>query len=255
MIGQTRQFYDQFSIDYDLIFGGWDKAVRSQGENLDKLINSLGHNPPETLLDCSCGIGTQAIGLAICNYQVTGTDISPKSISRAKDEAKRFDVSINLHVQDLRELTLLTNGNFDIVISCDSFPHLLTNTDLIKTISAIHFVLKSNGLFLASFRNYESLLKIKPTVFQPIIYGKGAKQWLAFETWNWHKKKPIYELNHFILKKNKDGWQTVCRTANLRAIRQFELTGFLLKAGFSDVKWHQPEDTGFFQPIVTARKS
>ena len=37
MKDQTKQYYYQFSSDYDLIFGGWAKPVRSQGENLDKL--------------------------------------------------------------------------------------------------------------------------------------------------------------------------------------------------------------------------
>lgn len=34
------------------------------------------------LLDCSCGIGTQAIGLALVVYNVTATDLSEKAIKR-----------------------------------------------------------------------------------------------------------------------------------------------------------------------------
>lgn len=255
MSDQTKLFYDQFSMDYDLVFGGWNNAVRTQGENLNKLIKSLGHSSSESVLDCSCGIGMQAIGLAICNYQVTGTDISPKSILRAKKEAIRFKVSVHFKVQDFKELDKFKNENFDIVISFDSLQHLITHDELAITLKMIHQVTKFNGLFMASIRDYESLLKLRPSVSQPVVYGKGAKQWFAFETWTSQKEKSIYELNHFILKKKKNGWQTICRTANFRAIRQFELTDHLLEAGFSDVKWHHPEDTGVFHPIVTARKS
>ncbi|HSD81583.1 MAG TPA: methyltransferase domain-containing protein [Solirubrobacteraceae bacterium] len=39
------------------------------------------------MLDASCGIGTQAIGLARAGFTVTATDISPVSVERCAREA------------------------------------------------------------------------------------------------------------------------------------------------------------------------
>src|ERR1700736_5531060 len=39
------------------------------------------------VLDCACGIGTQALGLARAGYNVEGTDLSRAEIERAKAEA------------------------------------------------------------------------------------------------------------------------------------------------------------------------
>ena len=38
-----------------------------------------------------------------------------------------------------------------------------------------------------------------------------------------------------------------------RALRRRELTSALEHAGFTNVAWLMPKDTGFYQPVVTAR--
>jgi glycine/sarcosine N-methyltransferase len=79
--------YEELAGDYHLIFADWQAAVRWQGETLDRLIRAYADGPPLTVLDCSCGIGTQAIGLAQRGYQMHATDLSPAAIERAEREA------------------------------------------------------------------------------------------------------------------------------------------------------------------------
>ena len=65
-------FYDGLAADYHLIYRDWEEAVERQGRVLDGLIReALGEGPRE-VLDCACGIGTQAIGLAMRGHRVTG---------------------------------------------------------------------------------------------------------------------------------------------------------------------------------------
>ena len=86
------RFYDEFADDYHLAYGGnWEAAVARQGAALDALIRDLLPNAT-TVLDCSCGIGTQALGLARLGYSVLGSDISSGEIERAQREAERFGV-------------------------------------------------------------------------------------------------------------------------------------------------------------------
>src|SRR3954447_13207509 len=73
-------FYDDFAADYHLAYGGkWDAAVERQGRALAELLPAGGR-----VLDCSCGIGTQAIGLALLGCRVVGTDPSQGAIERAR---------------------------------------------------------------------------------------------------------------------------------------------------------------------------
>src|SRR4051794_25853883 len=86
------RFYDGFADDYHLAYGGeWDAASERQGASLDRLIRDALPDA-RTILDCSCGIGTQALGLARLGYRVVGSDISRREIERAQREASRLGV-------------------------------------------------------------------------------------------------------------------------------------------------------------------
>lgn len=88
-------------------------------------------SPNLTLLDCSCGIGTQAIGLAKRGFTVTATDLSSVAIQRAKRESQSFGVEIDFGVADFRSLETDVTGKFDIVLSADNaLPHLISDDDL-----------------------------------------------------------------------------------------------------------------------------
>jgi hypothetical protein len=59
----VARFYDQLVADYHLIYADWDAGMARQGEALDAVIRSELGTGRASILDCSCGIGTQAIAL------------------------------------------------------------------------------------------------------------------------------------------------------------------------------------------------
>jgi 2-polyprenyl-3-methyl-5-hydroxy-6-metoxy-1,4-benzoquinol methylase len=61
-------------------------------------------------LDCTCGIGTQALGLAALGYSVVGTDISTEAIRRARTEAETRGLNAQFRVADLRSLSVARAG-------------------------------------------------------------------------------------------------------------------------------------------------
>lgn len=124
-------FYEHLAPEYHLLFGDWRGAVLRQGEILDRFIRAHLAPPPRAVLDCSCGIGTQAIGLARRGYRVHGTDLSPAAVARAWREAATFGVAPTWGVADLRKLDRQVEGAFDLVLSCDNaLPHLLSDEEL-----------------------------------------------------------------------------------------------------------------------------
>src|SRR5512139_3177105 len=98
MADDAREFYQQLARDYHLIYDDWNKAIERQGNALDRLIRAYTDGAPRDVLDCSCGIGTQAIGLAERGYRVHATDLSPAAVERATEEAKIRDLSISFGV-------------------------------------------------------------------------------------------------------------------------------------------------------------
>src|SRR5437867_10367526 len=58
------------------------------------------------LLDLACGTGRMALRLAAQGYQVTGVDIVPEMIARARQKAAEHRVSIEWVVADARAFQL-----------------------------------------------------------------------------------------------------------------------------------------------------
>ena len=74
--------------------------MRWEGEWLNRfLANQLGGREPWSVLDCSCGIGTQAIGLALHGHRVHATDLSPVSVDCARRESAEFGVAMTFGVE------------------------------------------------------------------------------------------------------------------------------------------------------------
>ncbi len=256
MNDSVKQFYDDLAEDYPLIFVDWQQSVRWQSEMLDDIIREFSpFAQPVSLLDCSCGIGTQAFGLAERGYQVLGTDLSPQAIAKARESEQHFAVEIEWDVADFRYLEDTISKAFDIIISCDNaLPHLIEDKDLTLATNSMYNRLKPDGLLLISIRDYDRLLANKPRSTPVAIHDSDAGHRIVFQVWDWHDDQPVYTMNHFILKNTGEGWHTTHRATVYRALQRNELAKFLNDAGFINIQWLLPEDGKFFTPLVVARK-
>lgn len=109
-------FYEELADDYHLIFEDWWTAALAHGEIIDRLLRELGVRPGASVLDCTCGIGTQAIPLALRGYRVLGSDISAAPVERAKREAKERGAEIDLIVCDVRDVGRVLSRRFDVAL-------------------------------------------------------------------------------------------------------------------------------------------
>jgi glycine/sarcosine N-methyltransferase len=151
---ELKEFYDGWADEYHLIFADWQQSITRQGKVLGDLIRLQSGGKAETILDCTCGIGTQSIGLASNGFRVSATDLSPKAVERANKEAKAFGVSLSARVADLRTLDREVTDIFDAVLTCDnSICHLLTDEDLFAATKQMRSRVRKGGLFLASIRD------------------------------------------------------------------------------------------------------
>jgi len=251
---QTKKFYDELSTDYHLIFDNWDNAIKRHSKILDTIIQEYSKNDTKTLLDCSCGIGTQAIGLAKLWYNVHATDLSPKAIERAQFEANKRNASVSFGVADFKELENQVEGVFDIVISCDnSLPHLLTDKDLLLAAKNILSKMKSNSLFIATIRDYDQLLKDKPISTHPNVKDFENERTISFQVWDWDENN-VYTVNHFTLKEMNKKLDTFLRITKYRAFKRNEISKIFEEAWFTDIKWLMPNESEYYQPIIVALK-
>ncbi len=247
-----QSFYDNLASQYDKLFLDWQATIKEQSIMLDKLFKNNGYDKKSKILDCACGIGTQSIGLAILGYNVTASDISTNELEEAKQRAIKNNVKICFKNADFRILSKTFSQKFDIVIAMDNaLPHMLTKSDLEMAIKSITSQMASGGMFIASIRDYDVLLESKPPYSAPYIYKTEKGQRVSFQTWSWDGDN--YKLIQYIIEDDIS-LKTSKFESEYRAVCREELTNTLLSNGCSSVVWKFPEETGFYQPIVIAKK-
>lgn len=247
-----QTFYDDLASQYDKLFLDWQAATKEQAVLLDRLFRDQGFDESARILDCACGIGTQAIGLASLGYPVTASDISQEELAEAKKRAEKDHVTIRLERADFCALWETFSEKFDIVIAMDNaLPHMLSREALEAAIRSITGQMAEGGLFVASIRDYDALLKDKPPYSPPYIHKTETGQRVSFQTWTWEGDH--YKLIQYIIE-DQDTLEVSKFACEYRATRREELTALLLSYGCRQVEWKFPEETGFYQPIVVARK-
>jgi len=248
----TQSFYNAMAAHYDKLFLDWTASVHEHAAILDALFRAYGFDPGASVLDCACGIGTQAIGLAALGYRVTASDISDGALKEARQRAAANGVQIRFGHADFRALADTFSGRFDIVIAMDNaLPHMLTGGALEAAVRSMIGQTKMNGLFVASIRDYDGLLPEKPAYTQPYIHKTKKGQHVSFQTWDWEGDH--YRFTQYIID-DEETLEIHKFDCEYRAVRREELTKLLLAGGCRDVAWKLPEDTGWYQPIVIARK-
>ncbi|MFS8102989.1 class I SAM-dependent methyltransferase [Lentzea alba] len=234
----TGAFYDGLAGTYDLMFPDWDASMARQASQLAEFIPAGAR-----VLDCACGIGTQAIGLAMRGHEVVGTDLSPRAASRAVVEASARGVSLPAAAADMRALPF-ADASFDVVLAADnSLPHLLTSDDVLAALREMRRVLRPGGRLVLSTRDYDAIRSERPLSTPPSV-GPGRVIW--FQLWHWDGDQ--YELEMFQLRE-AESWRVLVGKARYWAITRHELTELAERAGFGYGEWFLH---AYYQPLFVA---
>lgn len=246
-----QEFYDQLSPFYHLIFEDWEASIERQAKIIDQIICSEWGINHKTVVDISCGIGTQAIGLAELNYEVEASDLSSEEIKRAKQEAEKRNLKINFSVADMRKSFMHHQKQFDILISCDnSVPHLLTDSDILIAFREFYNCLKPGGGCIITLRDYEKEnrdgVQVKPYGIRMVDNTK----YVILQTWEF--EGDIYNLSMYLIC---DRGQQVAETKVFRskyyAVNTSKIIELMEMAGFGSVK---KKESYFYQPVIIGTK-
>ena len=141
--------YDNFEqfrdpITYDVQCDNFDEDFAA----IEQWARRLG-NP---LLDLACGTGRMAIHLASLGHQVTGVEVVPEMIERARQKAAARGVSIEWVVDDARTFNLQRQFPFIFMLG-SAFQFLPTRADHEAMFARVRQHLHPGGYFLFETRN------------------------------------------------------------------------------------------------------
>jgi SAM-dependent methyltransferase len=244
-------FYDELAPLYHLIYQDWDASIVHQGKQLSALIKAEWPGSHK-VLDLSCGIGTQSIGLAQQGYSLVGSDISPKAVRRAQQEAGSRNTSVEFSVCDMRQASERHGTGFDIVISCDnSVPHLLTDEDLLVAFKEMLGCLSVGGGCIVTVRDYEREDRGRNTIKPYGVRIVNGKRYLIFQVWDFEGE--YYDLAFFFVEENQTTGQVSTHVMRSRyyAVSIAKLMALMCRAGFDNVR---RIDDAFHQPVLVGTK-
>lgn len=242
----TADFYDALEPFYHLIYDDWPGSVDRQGDGLAAVFRQC-WPAARTILDATCGIGTQAIGLAGLGFAVNASDISLGSVERLRREAANRGLHIAASVADVRRLHEHHRANFDIVLSCDNaLPHLTPDDELPTALAQMFACTRPGGGCLISVRDYAQE-KLEGRQLRP--YGMrqmGDTTYVVLQTRECQADH--YDVMLYVIE---DDGRSPPRCHRMRdryyPIAIDRLMALMAAAGFVDVR---RIDGSYFQPLL-----
>jgi len=141
-------YYNTRASVYDAFNEHTSKATNAF---LEKIIRQHGAS---TVLDLTCGTGSQVLWLHDAGFEVVGVDINQKMLTIAKQKAKAKRVNITFLKGDCRTTVL---EKCDVVITIFNAIGHLTREDFRLTIQNIGKNLKPGGLYIFDIFNLDYL--------------------------------------------------------------------------------------------------
>lgn len=108
----------------------------------------------KTVLDMTCGTGSQVFYLAERGYDVVGSDFSPALLAIAQNKAKELNRNITFIDGDIRELQA---GQFDAVITIFNAIGHLTKAGFEKALQNIQANFKDDGVYIFDIFNLQAI--------------------------------------------------------------------------------------------------
>ena len=135
-----------------------------QIENVLKLID----NDVSSVLDLCCGPGRCSIVLAKKGFYVTGVDLSPFLLDKAKEKSKSQNLNIEWVLEDMRRF--LRPLSYDLVLNMfTSFGYFDDKSDDLVVLENVFTSLKPGGAFLIDVMGKETMAKIFQSTISNVL--------------------------------------------------------------------------------------
>lgn len=142
-------------LEYSKLSQYFDVLSQSGAHSRNNVIEKiLKRHKVETVLDLTCGTGSQVFWLAKHGYQVTGADFSPALLEIARCKARKEKIDIQFLEGDMRTIQV---GQFDAVVTISNAVGHLTKSGFEKAMKNIHRNLKTGGLYIFDIFNLDAM--------------------------------------------------------------------------------------------------
>ena len=219
----------------------WNK--RRLGEN-GFLLNNLKKFHCHKIFDACIGDGVDSIHLLKNGFNVTSNDFDNLFIQKAKENANKHNVSLNITKYDWRNLDKYKDEKFDAIFCMgNSLTYLFETKDQLKTLKNFLNILKYNGILIIDERNYQNILDNREE-----IINKGNFQYSSKYVYCGNKVhgKPIEIFNNKVRFEYVDERTGIKGYLVLYPFKKGELLNLLKEVGFTTIVQYSDYKNGFY---------
>ncbi|HPC05312.1 MAG TPA: class I SAM-dependent methyltransferase [Anaerolineaceae bacterium] len=236
--------YNTFSDDYDR-FVNWKNRLAFEMPFIEKTVSQARRetaNP--AVLDAACGTGMHAIALAKLGFSVSGADLFPEMIARAKENAAREGVNVHFEPAGFGSLEkTFGSGKMDALLCLgNSLPHVEGPAGLESTVRDFAAVLRLGGILLLQSRNFDKVMQEKMRWMDPQAHHEEEKEWIFIRFYDFDPDGYIQFNILTLYREDAGGWQQTLRTTTLYPVLQADLEPVLQQAGFKDIRLYGSMD-------------
>ena len=240
------------STHYDKEAQHYDPFNEARSVQINQLIErTLRKHNVTTVLDLSCGTGSQVFWLAERGIDVVGVDINEKMLAIACEKAKQKNIPLRFELGDMRTSQV---GQFDAVLTIFNSIGHLTKSDFELALQNIYENLNPGGLYIFDIFNLDYLLHgdniTKLTVDWQKKTGDITAREIQYSTISKDGVLASYDIYHEQKGVGEPRSSTAFQTLQVYSAQQLRV--LLEQLGF-EVLQQTDSDGSSFVPLVSER--
>ncbi len=224
-------------------FDAHNVSAETEAKNalIEKLLKEQRVN---TVLDMTCGTGSQVFYLAERGYEVVGSDFSPALIKIARNKAVKAGRNIIFLDGDMRDLHV---GKFDAVITIFNAIGHLAKIDFEKALQNINANLKEGGVHVFDIFYLQAITDEIIDNFTMDIESvvNGVKIRNVQHSEIDRKNGFLISHDHYTISKNIDAPEIHTNSFSLQIYTAEELQAMLARNGFEIIHQYDMEGGDF----------
>lgn len=229
---QLSQYFDALEFSND---------AESKNVVIEKLLKTY---HVKTVLDLTCGTGSQVFFLAKHGYLVTGADFSPDLLKTARKRAVEEHIDCTFIDGDMRTLKA---GTFDAVITISNAVGHLTKDDFVKTMHNVYHNLKEGGVYIFDIFNVAAMTDDVVANLACYVHRKvDGVQVLAMQCSTIDRSTGLLtSYDSLMIQKNAEKPEQFSNIFSLQLYTAQELQEMLGKTGFEVMAQYGLDGTDF----------
>jgi ubiquinone/menaquinone biosynthesis C-methylase UbiE len=219
---ELPEYFDAYNINED---------TEAKNRIIEKILHE---HKVETVLDLTCGTGSQVFYLKKRGYKVIGADFSPALLDIARKKTRKEKIDVRFIDGDMRTLKV---GHFDAVITIDNAIGHLTKPDFEEAMKNIHENLKNGGIYVFDILNLEAMTdSVVNDLATDVRKTVDDTQIHAVQTSTLDREKGrLTSYDHLTIQKGSESPKEYKSNFSLQVYTAKELREMLARNGFETV--------------------